>query len=209
VISVPANLPYRGVFAPKVKERPQGGCMLCKKLHHAAFRCKDARETVEFYTTVLGLKFAHAMGEDHVPSTGKYSPHVHIFLEMEDGSSIAFFECPNDPGQMKDMESPDWIQHFAFEVESVEALLQAKAKMEAKGIKVVGPTNHDDFIQSIYFFDPSGHRLELAARTEHDPERIKQFEDEAPKVLALWDQTHDWSQREKVFGSKAGYNRGT
>ncbi len=121
--------------------------MLCKKLHHAAFRCKDARETVEFYTKVLGLKFAHAMGEDHVPSTGKYSPHVHIFLEMEDGSSIAFFECPNDPGNMKDMESPDWIQHFAFEVESVEDLLKAKADMEAKGVKIIGPTNHDDFIE--------------------------------------------------------------
>ena len=24
--------------------------MLCKKLHHAAFRCKDAAETVKFYT---------------------------------------------------------------------------------------------------------------------------------------------------------------
>ena len=108
--------------------------MLCKKLHHAAFRCKDARETVEFYTKVLGLKFAHAMGEDHVPSTGKYSPHVHVFLEMEDGSSIAFFECPNDPGHVKDMESPDWIQHFAFEVESLDALLKAKADMEAKGV---------------------------------------------------------------------------
>jgi catechol 2,3-dioxygenase-like lactoylglutathione lyase family enzyme len=180
--------------------------MLCKKLHHAAFRCKDARETVEFYTKVLGLKFAHAMGEDHVPSTGKYSPHVHIFLEMEDGSSIAFFECPNDPGNMKDMESPDWIQHFAFEVESAEALLKAKADMEGKGVKVIGPTNHDDFIQSIYFFDPSGHRLELTVRTEHDPKRIKQFEDEATKVLELWDQTHDWSQREKVFGAQTGYS---
>ena len=81
--------------------------MLCKKLHHAAYRCKDAVETTRFYTEVLGLKFAHAMGEDHVPSTGKYSPHVHIFFEMEDGSSIAFFECPNDPGNMKDLSSPD------------------------------------------------------------------------------------------------------
>ena len=88
--------------------------MLCKGLHHAAFRCRDARETVDFYTEVLGLKFIHAMGEDHVPSTGKYSPHIHVFLEMEDGSSIAFFECPKDPGNMKDPESPDWIQHFAF-----------------------------------------------------------------------------------------------
>jgi glyoxylase I family protein len=180
--------------------------MLCKKLHHAAFRCKDARETVSFYTEMLGLKFSHAMGEDHVPSTGKYSPHVHIFFEMEDGSNIAFFECPKDPGNMKDMESPDWIQHFAFEVADIPTLLEAKQQLQAKGLKVVGPTNHDDFITSIYFFDPSGHRLELTART-CDASRLQSFEQEAPAVLALWEKTHDWSQRQEVFGSASGYQR--
>lgn len=180
--------------------------MLCKKLHHAAYRCKDAAETTRFYTEVLGLKFAHAMGEDHVPSTGQYSPHVHIFFEMEDGSSIAFFECPRDAGNVKDMESPDWIQHFAFEVEGRETLLRAKAMLEARGVRVVGPTNHDDFILSIYFFDPSGHRLELTCRT-CPPERLAQFEAEAPEVLALWEKTHDWSAREQVFGASSGYVR--
>ncbi|QGZ56877.1 VOC family protein [Paraburkholderia acidiphila] len=180
--------------------------MLCKKLHHAAFRCKDAAETVKFYTEALGLKFSHAMGEDHVPSTGLYSPHIHIFFEMEDGSNIAFFECPRDPGNIKDLESPDWIQHFAFEVDSLDTVLKAKAELEAKGIKVVGPTNHDDFITSIYFFDPSGHRLELTTRT-CDASRYQIFEEEAPVVLALWNQTHDWSQREKLYGSQTGYAR--
>jgi glyoxylase I family protein len=180
--------------------------MLCKKLHHAAFRCKDAAETAKFYTEVLGLKFTHAMGEDHVPSTGAYSPHVHIFFEMEDGSNIAFFECPKDAGNVKDLESPDWIQHFAFQVESKEELLKAKVDLEAKGLKVVGPTNHDDFILSIYFFDPSGHRLELTTPT-CGPDRLKIFENEAYEVLNLWNQTHDWSQREKLYGAKTGYAR--
>ncbi|SEK12557.1 Catechol 2,3-dioxygenase [Variovorax sp. OK605] len=180
--------------------------MLCKKLHHAAFRCKDAAQTVQFYTEVLGLKFAHAMGEDHVPSTGKYSPHIHIFFEMEDGSSIAFFECPQDPGDVKDLVSPDWIQHFAFEVDSVATVLAAKQALQSKGIDVVGPTNHDDFITSIYFFDPSGHRLELTTRT-CDPSRYRIFEAEAPQVLALWNETRDWSQREKLYGASTGYAR--
>jgi catechol 2,3-dioxygenase-like lactoylglutathione lyase family enzyme len=182
--------------------------MLCKKLHHAAFRCKDAAETTDFYTRILGLKFAHAMGEDHVPSTGRYSPHVHIFFEMEDGSNIAFFEVPQDEGEPsgRDPRTPDWLQHFAFEVESLDALMEAKADLEAKGLRVVGPTNHDDFITSIYFFDPSGHRLELTVRT-CEPARYRVFEKEAPEVLALWNERHDWSQREKVFGAKSGYAR--
>jgi catechol 2,3-dioxygenase-like lactoylglutathione lyase family enzyme len=182
--------------------------MLCKKLHHAAFRCRDAAETVRFYTEVLGLKFSHAMGEDHVPSTGAYCPHIHIFFEMEDGSSIAFFEAPRAPGDMKDLAMPGWIQHFAFEVDSAETVLKAKAELEARGIEVVGPTNHDDFILSIYFFDPSGHRLELTART-CGPDRLAGFIEEAPRVVALWNETRDWSQRAKLFGGASGYARTT
>ena len=106
---------------------------------------------------------------------------------------------------MKDMESPDWIQHFAFEVENVEALLAAKARLEAHGLSVVGPTNHDDIMLSIYFFDPSGHRLELTVRT-CDPARAKHFIEEAPHTLEVWNRTHDWSQREQAFGAKTGYS---
>jgi glyoxylase I family protein len=174
--------------------------MLCKKLHHAAFRCKDARETVEFYTKVLGLKFSHAVGGDNVPSTGRYSPHIHLFFEMEDGSSIAFFECPKDPGNMKDMESPDWIQHFAFEVENLEVLHKAKADLEAKGIEVVGPHDHDGFVVSIYFFDPSGHRLELTTPI-CDASMYPKWEAEAPKLLELWEKTHDWSARKRAVAA--------
>ena len=127
---------------------------------------------------------------------------------MEDGSNIAFFECPKDPGNMKDLESPDWIQHFAFEVENEQVLHEAKSRLEARGLKVVGPTNHDDIMLSIYFFDPSGHRLELTVRT-CEQARAARFEVEAPKVLEVWNQTHDWSQRDKAFGSMTGYAHST
>ena len=113
--------------------------MIIKRLHHAAFRCRDARETVDFYTNVLGLKFTHAMGEDHVPSTGEYSPHIHIFLKMEDGSCIAFFELPKDKGNMKDLEMPEWVQHFAFMVENVDVLLAEKERLESLGVVCLGP----------------------------------------------------------------------
>lgn len=182
--------------------------MLIKGLHHAAFRCKDARATVDFYTNVLGLKFIHAMGEDHVPSTGQYSPHIHIFLEMEDGSCIAFFECPLDQGETsgRDAQTPGWIQHFAFRVKDEETLRRAKADLEAKGVEVIGPVNHDDFLLSIYFWDPSGHRLELGVNTS-TPAMNTTFREEAPKVLELWEKTHDWSQRSLLWGSGKGYER--
>ena len=182
--------------------------MLCKGLHHAAFRCRDARETVDFYTEVLGLKFIHAMGEDHVPSTGLYSPHIHIFFEMEDGACIAFFELPADEGEPsgRDAGTPDWVQHFAFRVADKATVERAKESLTGRGIPVVGPTIHDDFLYSIYFFDPSGHRLELTAVTATAEQDI-QFRKEAMDVLRLWETTHDWSQRATLFGGAKGYRR--
>ena len=73
-------------------------------------------------------------------------------------------------------------------------------------IQVTGPTNHDDFLYSIYFFDPSGHRLELSAHTA-TAEQDRQFRSEAMEVLNLWDRTHDWSQRAVLFGGASGYGR--
>ena len=42
-------------------------------------------------------------------------------------------------------------------------LLAAKAALEGEGIEVVGPLNHD-FVESIYFFDPNGIRMEFTFR---------------------------------------------
>lgn len=40
-------------------------------VHHAAYRCKDAKETVEWYEAMLGMTYTTAFAEDHVPSTGR------------------------------------------------------------------------------------------------------------------------------------------
>jgi glyoxylase I family protein len=52
---------------------------------------------------------------------------------------------------------------------------------------VVGPTDHGVF-QSIYFFDPSGNRLELTAATA-TPEQAKELRRVAPAMLKEWDRT--------------------
>jgi len=85
--------------------------MVVRKLHHVAYRCKDAQETVEFYTRVLGLKYSHAVRNDNVPSTGEFYPHLHVFFEMDDGSSVAFFEIPTEAPMGFDPNTPQWVQH--------------------------------------------------------------------------------------------------
>lgn len=180
--------------------------MLCQGLHHVAYRCKDAIETVDFYTNVLGMKFTHARGDDYVPSTEEYSPHIHIFFEMADGSNVAFFECPKDKGEINGMDpqSPDWVQHLALRVESMETLLAAKERIESKGIEVLGPVDHAGFIQSIYLRDPSGHRLELTIQTATE-EEVQHVADTAMDILKIWGETRDWSQRDRIYGQTHGY----
>ncbi|MEK9586633.1 MAG: VOC family protein, partial [Halieaceae bacterium] len=43
--------------------------MQLKRIHHVAYRCHDAKETVEFYQRVLDMDFVLAIAEDEVPST--------------------------------------------------------------------------------------------------------------------------------------------
>jgi catechol 2,3-dioxygenase-like lactoylglutathione lyase family enzyme len=130
-------------------------------IHHVAYRCKDAKETVDFYRDVLGMPFQLAIAEDSVPSTGAADPYMHVFLDCGGGNVLAFFELPASPAMGRDEATPAWVQHIAFKVDSEADLLSAKARAEARGLDVVGPTHHGVF-KSIYFFDPNGHRVELA-----------------------------------------------
>ena len=116
--------------------------MTVQRLHHAAYRCKDAKETVEWYKNFLDLKFDIAVAENEVPSTGEWSPHIHVFLEMGDGSFVAFVKLPEDKGNMVDPETPAWVQHLAFKVENEDVQMAYKKRLENTGIEVIGPTGH-------------------------------------------------------------------
>jgi glyoxylase I family protein len=55
------------------------------------------------------------------------------------------------------------VNHIAFNVDSIQALEDSKARLQAHGVEVLGITDHRIF-KSIYFFDPNGIRLELSAQ---------------------------------------------
>jgi len=142
----------------------------------------------EFYTEVLGLQLRHTIVQDYVPSTQANEPHAHVFFEMADGSWVAFFDVAEE--EHVDQEGhPDWAQHLALEVETVEELETARQQLVDRGMDVLGPVDHG-FIQSIYFYDPSGHRLELAARTL-DPADLDRYAAQA------WDVLEDWTRQKK------------
>lgn len=161
--------------------------MKIQRMHHVAYRCNDAKETVDWYTKNLNMDFLVAIAEDKVPSTKAPDPYMHLFMDAGGGNILAFFEIPNSPKMGRDPNTPAWVQHLSMKVESVAHLEEAKAQLEANGVEVLGPIDHTIF-QSIYFFDPNGHRLELVADTA-TPEMQRQLDSVKWDMLEEWDKT--------------------
>lgn len=157
------------------------------RIHHVAYRCRDAKETVEWYGRVLGMAYTTAFAEDRVPSTGALDPYMHVFLDAGGGNVLAFFELPGQPPMEKDPNTPEWVQHLALEVPDEAALEAARAHVTGQGIEVLGPTHHGIF-RSIYFFDPNGHRIELACNVG-TPKQLAELKRVAPEMLEEWTRT--------------------
>ena len=154
-------------------------------LHHFAYRCRDAEETRHFYEDLLGLPLTHIVRADTIPSTGEHCPYVHLFFEMTDGSSVAFFDLGDNTASDPSPNTPRWVNHLALRVDSVAAVHAALARLRAAGLDVIGPVDHDGFVVSIYFFDPNGIRLELSTVTASD-QQLQQYRQEARARLDAW-----------------------
>ena len=110
-----------------------------QQLHHYAYKARDAEETRHFYEDILGLPLYHIIQSDHVPSTGEYCPYTHFFFRLKDGSFIAFFDIGDDEKALPSPNTPLWINHIAFRVDSVQELENTKARLQAHGVEVLGP----------------------------------------------------------------------
>ncbi len=155
-------------------------------LNHVAWVTWNTQETVRFYTEVLGMRLvSHALAEQ-VGSSGEQTRFLHTFFEMGDGSCIAFFEVEGVPRVQPEAAISSWVRHIALSVDSEAELLDAKQRLEDKGVEVRGVVDHEGIWKSIYFFDPNGVRLELThQRVPLDDEHAHA----AQKVVEEWNKT--------------------
>ncbi len=126
-------------------------------IHHLTAVCSNARQTVSFYSQVLGLRLVKQTVNFDDP--GAY----HLYFGDDKGTPgtiITFFEWAH-------LKKGHWgigtTHHLAFCVESEEAQKKWKRWLQQHGIRVSGPYNRTYF-QSIYFTDPDGLILEIATR---------------------------------------------
>ncbi|MBC7601138.1 MAG: VOC family protein [Ramlibacter sp.] len=169
-----------------------------QQLHHYAYRAKDAEETRHFYEDILGLPLYHIIQSDVVPSTGEYCPYTHFFFRLQDGSFIAFFDLGNDEAALPSPNTPAWVNHISFRVDSQQDLRDMKARLEANGVDVLGITDHHIF-HSIYFFDPNGVRLELTAQLADEFQMLEESKT-AHARLAEWTKRKEQWRADRAAG---------
>ena len=69
----------------KTSDAQRSAMNLIERIHHVAYRCNDAKQTVDWYEKHLGMRFVLAIAENEVPSTKAPDPCM-IF------KSIYFFD---------------------------------------------------------------------------------------------------------------------
>ena len=148
--------------------------------------------------TSSGLPLYHIIQSDHVPSTGEYCPYTHFFFRLQDGSFIAFFDLGNDEAAQPSPNTPAWVNHISFRVDSQQALRDMKARLEAHGVEVLGITDHHIF-HSIYFFDPNGVRLELTAQLADEFQMLQESKT-AHARLAEWTARKEQWRKDRAAG---------
>ena len=175
--------------------------LMPRMLNHLAYVTHDVAATADFYTRILGMELASTIFDDQVPSTGENFPYFHIFFRMADGSTIAFFECTDLPPAAKSTHPAyDTFNHVALQAESPAEIRRWREWLLQNGVEVIGPVDHKGMIESIYFHDPNGIRLELT--TPLDPEWNRHTK-QGYADLKLWVDTKEKAKREGTDPAQA------
>ena len=170
------------------------GKLTPRMLNHLAYVTHDMAATADFYTRILGMELASTIFDDHVPSTGQDIPYFHIFFRMADGSTIAFFECTDLPPAAKSTHPAyDTFNHVALQAENPAEIRRWREWLLSNGVEVIGPVDHKGMIESIYFHDPNGIRLELTTPLD---KAWNQHTEQGYADLKLWVETKELARRE-------------
>ncbi len=154
---------------------------MIRKLHHAAYRCRNSEETRKFYEGFLGLPLVGTL-EIRETKTGRATDVLHTFYRLDAGSHLAFFEARDMPFEFK--QQHDYDLHIALEV-GTDDLQMMLEKGKAAGIGTRGVSDHG-FIHSIYVRDPNGYVVELCAKAPGHDAAMDPARTRAREILDRW-----------------------
>jgi catechol 2,3-dioxygenase-like lactoylglutathione lyase family enzyme len=160
-------------------ERLAAEPMVFQGANHVALVCRDMAETVDFYENILGMPLVKTV---ELPGHGQ-----HFFFDCGGGGTLAFMwfkhappAAPGIASQHRDVRKDGAetaiasMNHLAISI-PLERFDDYVQRLKDRGLKVA-VINHNDgkdaaradltantWIRSVYFRDPNGIALELAA----------------------------------------------
>lgn len=134
-------------------------------VNHLALSTRDVKQQIEFFTDVLGGELKALYWMHGVANT------FHAFVELSPACHIAFVQHPDNAdvqqlgithaGNAGGPVAAGTMQHVAFNVDTLDDLLEMRDRIRSRGVVVIGPMNHG-MCQSMYFAGPEGLSLEIA-----------------------------------------------
>jgi glyoxylase I family protein len=154
-------------------------------LAHHAFYCRDIENTRDFYENVLEMRLTMALRIPEEVFSGDPKPYCHMFFEMGDGSSIAFFDYPaffdGEPFHVPTV----YHHHIAIHVDSDASIEYFRSRLETAGYKC-DYVDHGGAFHSIYLRDPNGMNLEITYVPPAAATFFLQAEQSAATELLAW-----------------------
>jgi catechol 2,3-dioxygenase-like lactoylglutathione lyase family enzyme len=125
-------------------------------VHHITLTGADRQTSIDFWEGVLGMPFVFEQ-----PNLDRAS-ESHLYFDPGDGRLITIFtDEGRKPNPRRTPTEPGCVHHLAFAV-SQATFMQAVERLDQRGIKHSGVKDRG-FMDSIYFTDPLGLLIELAA----------------------------------------------
>ncbi len=132
-------------------------------VHHITIIGADRKTSLDFWEGVLGMPFVFDQPNLDNPEDG------HLYFDPGDGRLITVFTNEDrKPDSAPVPEATGSLHHLALNV-SQATFWQVAERLDARGVAHSGPVDRG-FMDSIYFRDPLGLRLELASYRFEPPE---------------------------------------
>ncbi len=132
-------------------------------VHHITLVGATRQVSIDFWEGVLGMPFIFEQPNLDNPDES------HLYFDPGDGRLITVFTNERrDVDTRSNSEDIGHVHHLAFSV-SRATFAQIPARLEARGVPHTGAIDRG-FMDSIYFRDPLGQRIELASYKFEPPD---------------------------------------
>jgi catechol 2,3-dioxygenase-like lactoylglutathione lyase family enzyme len=134
-------------------------------VHHITLVGSTRQSALDFWEGLLGMPFLFEQ-----PNLGKPSEN-HLYFDPGDGRLITVFTDESRPDTQRPApREPGCVEHIAFNV-SRATFAVVPERLQARGIAFL--ERDRGFMNSIYFQDPNGLKIELACYKFQTPEGFR------------------------------------